>query len=103
MLNCVLTCVCCCVVLCCGVARIEILCQDPDDASSTAEVNAEVDGFKKGVLAILYATDENAEFQGPEDAAAAAAAPAAAEDDEAEQLEPAGDEGLLGSDELHTE
>jgi hypothetical protein len=62
-------------------------------------VNAEVDSFKKGVLAILYATDENAEFQAPEDGAAPAAAAAEEEQTEATE-EVGGDEGLLGSDEL---
>jgi len=75
--------------------EIEILAQEPDasDAAAVAAAAAEhadVQAFKKQVLAILYATDDNAEFQAPEEAQQAEAAPA-------------GDEGLLGSDELQAE
>lgn len=76
--------------------EIEILCQESEDAAvaaAAADANPEVDAFKKSVLAILYATDENAEFQTPEDAAAANAGAEEATTD-------GGDEGLLGSDEL---
>jgi hypothetical protein len=67
--------------------EIEILCQDPEDGAP-AETSADAAEFKKGVLAILYATDDNAEFQVPEEGAAAG--------EEAE----ADDQGLLAEDEL---
>lgn len=76
--------------------EIEILCQESEDAAvaaAAADANPEVDAFKKSVLAILYATDENAEFQTPEEAAAATTAGG-------EEAPAEGDEGLLGSDEL---
>jgi RP/EB family microtubule-associated protein len=72
--------------------EIEILAQDADAAdeaavAAAAAESADLQAFKKQVLAVLYATDDNAEFQAPEEAAAA----------------PAGDEGLLGNDELPVE
>ena len=67
--------------------EIEILCQDPEDGAPV-ETSADAAEFKKGVLAILYATDDNAEFQVPEEGAAAG--------EEAE----ADDQGLLAEDEL---
>jgi RP/EB family microtubule-associated protein len=71
--------------------EIEILAQDADAAdeaavAAAAAESADLQAFKKQVLAVLYATDDNAEFQAPEEAAA-----------------PAGDEGLLGNDELPVE
>lgn len=63
--------------------EIEILSQDDEDAPADPSESAAE--FKKKVLAVLYATDENAEFQVPEEGAAE---------------EAAGDEGLLGEEEL---
>jgi RP/EB family microtubule-associated protein len=78
--------------------EIEILVQEPDasDADAVAAAAAEhpeVQEFKKKVLAILYATDENAEFQAPDDTTTAAP----------EENQADAGEGLLASDELQTE
>ena len=71
--------------------EIEILAQD-DEENPDPNQSTDLVDFKKKALAILYATDENAEFQVPEN-------------EEAAQEEPPaeGEEGLLGEEELAAE
>jgi len=104
--------------------EIEILCQDADESNAdaaAAQNPPEVLALKKQLLAILYATDENAQFQTPDDAGAAAApgTDAAPADEAATASAPIDDipdadalvqegelegaEGLLATDELQVE
>ena len=72
--------------------EIEILSQDDEEAAAPPTEHPDVVEFKKKVLAILYATDANEEFQVPEEAAGGQAG----EGDAAAGEEQQGEEGLLG-------
>lgn len=72
--------------------EIEILSQDDEETPVDPEANPDLTDFKKKVLAVLYATDENAEFQVPDEPLP-----------EDEVVEDAGEEGLLGEEELQAE
>ena len=80
--------------------EIEILSQDDEEAAAPSTEHPEVVEFKKKVLAILYATDANEEFQVPEEAQAAEQAGEGEAAGTGEEQQ--GEEGLLGDEELQS-
>lgn len=81
--------------------EIEILCQEDESAdATTTPLPPAVAELKKSLLAILYATDENAEFQVPDAAEATTDAAATEVAEEVAEEATGAEEGLLGSEEL---